>query len=193
MSEEKIKILYIDDRPEEIDAILQSLRDDFDVTLKPDADEGRQELLQNPYDIILLDYEMIKQGNAEKILAKIREENYHIKVIMVTAKLRNARQLARVINLGISKCFFKNEVSLMEDLKDGIRETVENRNSILLGLEAWLSSRENYDKIILMSGDKSYTARDLLVEIKKNSKVGKNELKSLALLAIRLLNEDKTK
>lgn len=193
MIEDEIKILYIDDRPEEVDAIIQSLSDDFDVTLKPDAEEGRQELLKNPYDIIILDYEMIKQGNAEKILAEIRKENYHIKVIMVTAKLRNIRQLARVINLGISKCFFKNEENLMEDLKNGIRETVENRNSIILGLERWLSTRENQEKVILVSGNKSYTAKNLLDEIKKNSEVGKNELRSLALLAIRLLSEDKTK
>lgn len=193
MSEQKIKILYIDDRPEEIDAIIAGLSEEFDVMLKPNVEDARHELIQNPYDVIILDYEMIKQGTGETILAKIREENFHIKVIMVTAKLRNIRQLARVINLGISKCYFKNDEDLMDSLKSGIIETVENRNAIILGLEKWLQSRSNQNKVILVSGEKSYTAKDLLHEIKKNSEVGKNELKSLALLAIRLLNDDKTR
>ena len=193
MSEEKIRILYIDDRPEEVDAIIDSLSDDFVVTLKPNANEARIELLSNPYDIIILDYEMVKQENAEKTLEKIRKENYHIKVIMVTAKLRYARQLARVVNLGISKCYFKDEEDLMEKLNKGIIEVVENRNAIILGLESWLSARGGNAKPIVVSGNKSYTAQQLLEEIKKNSKVGKNELKSLSLLAIRLLSEDKTK
>jgi len=193
LSEQKIKILYIDDRPEEIDAIIAGLSEEFDVMLKPNVEDARHELIQNPYDVIILDYEMIKQGTGETILAKIREENFHIKVIMVTAKLRNIRQLARVINLGISKCYFKNDEDLMDSLKSGIIETVENRNAIILGLEKWLQSRSNQNKVILVSGEKSYTAKDLLHEIKKNSEVGKNELKSLALLAIRLLNDDKTR
>jgi len=194
MAGEQIKILYIDDRPDEIDAILANLTKEFgQPTLQRSAEEARKELLKNPYDIIILDYEMIKQGNAEEILAKIREENYHIKVIMVTAKLRNVRQLAGVVNQGISKCYFKNDDNLFKLLNDGIRETISSRNSIILGLEKYLSSRSNDDKVIMIRGNQKLTAKELLTEIKKNSDVGKTELESLTLLAIRLMNEDQTK
>ncbi|MGH9923299.1 MAG: response regulator transcription factor, partial [Nitrososphaerales archaeon] len=187
MKEERIRILYIDDRPDEVDAIVESLSEEFDVKLMPDAEAAQKELIENHYDIIILDYEMIKQGDADKILAKIREQNYHIRVIMVTAKLRYIRQLARIINLGISKCYFKDDSDLMDNLKTGIREVVENRNEVIMGLESWLSARAAENNVMLVSGEKSYTAKELLEEIKKNSEVGRNEVKALALLAITLL------
>lgn len=194
LGEEKLRILYIEDRPEEVDGIIKMLQRHYVVKIEKNPEAARKELLKHPYDVILLDYDFVNMDSADITLEKIRKENYHIKVIMVTAILRDIHQLARTINQGISKCYFKNDAELLEHLKDGIDEVVQNRNEIILGLENWIEARKiRKGKQMLVVGNKSYSATELLNEVKKNSAIGKKEINSLVLLAIKLLNEDKSK
>ncbi|MGC1709690.1 MAG: response regulator [Nitrosotalea sp.] len=193
MSEEKLKILYIENRPEEVDGIIKMLERKFTVKLEKDPEAARKELLKNPYDVILLDYDFVDLDTADIILEKIRKENYHIKVIMVTAILRDIHQLARTINQGISKCYFKSDPELLDNLQRGIYEVVRNRDEIIHGLETWIKARKkDKNKPLLIAGNKSYSATELLNEVKRNSEIGKAEIKALVLLAIKLLNEDKS-
>ncbi len=192
MTEQRLRILYIEDRPKEVDGILNMLRSKFDVDIISDPYEALEELKKIAYDVVLLDYDFVGKDNAGVILKKIREENYHIRVVMVTAILRDIHQLARVINNGISKCFFKDDPELFEHLKSGIHEVVQNRNMIIRGLESWINARNaDEDKPIFIADGKSLTAKDLLNEVKMNSEIGKKEIEALVLLAIRLLQKDK--
>lgn len=189
MKSEKIRVLYIDDRPKTVAPIIQILENDFEIKLECNAEEARMELLKKPYDVIILDFEMVKQDYADKILEKIRKENHHIKVILVTGKIRYVTELAKVVNWGISKCYFKTDVNLIQDLKKGILEVVDDRDSIIMGLESWINARTNRDKQILVINNKKYTARQILDEIKKNSEIGRHQIKALVLL----LNDMMTK
>ncbi len=177
-----MRVLYIDDRPKSVEPIIKFLEEHYFVRLEENADKARKELLKDPYDVIILDYEMVKQDYGDKILEKIRNENHNIRVIMVTAKVRVVTELAEVINHGISKCYFKTDPELFDKLKTGIDEVIENRDSIILGLESWLEARKYRKKIIFSSGKKSYTAAKLLDEIKKNSDIGKDQVKALVFL-----------
>ena len=191
MTQEKLRILYVEDRPNEVDGIIKMLKKDFEVILEEKSENVSQKLRDSPFDIVILDYDMVGQENADKILKKIRKENYHIRVLLITALLREVHELADVINQGISKCYFKDDLNLADKLKKGILEIVNNRDTIIQGLETWIQAREiNKDKPLLVSGNKSYSASELLKEIKKNSKIGKLEITALVSLAIKLLQED---
>jgi len=186
-----MRILYMDDRPKTVEPIVKFLEKNYFVKLEINAKKARKELLKNPYDVIILDYEMIQQDYGDKILEKIRNENYNIRVIMVTAKIRVVTELAEVINHGISKCYFKTDPELLDKLKTGIDEVIQNRDSIILGLESWLEARKYRKEIIFSSGKKRYTASKLLDEIKRNSNVGKDQVQALIFLMQDLITKKK--
>lgn len=178
---ERTKILYLDDKPETVTSIVEHLSQFFDVTLLTSAKNARELLLETPFDLIILDWRLIDQEESgAEVLRLIRKENAQIKVIMVTANLNYLPDLEDLVNLGISKLFFKNEEHLLDDLTAAVSEVVESRDAIIQGLEDWLEARKAMkDTVVYVAGDKSYTAEQLLNEIKKNSEIGRTQTRVL--------------
>lgn len=174
-----IRILYIDDYPEGIAPIIDKLKEEFEVDLVKNLAEAQGMLLKQTYDVIILDWQILTTTGA-KVLAQIRKENAMIKVVMVTAKLTRIDDLQQVVNLGLSKMYFKWEEDLLTNLPIGVREAVDSRDTIIQGLEEWLQARKGVrDKVIEVAGDKGYTVSELLEELKKNSEIGRMQTKAL--------------
>lgn len=194
--EDKIKILYVDDKPntDPVAAIVDHLRDKFIVAIESNAVKARKRLLKEPFDILALDWEMVKQDNGAEILTKIRQENALIKVIVVTDKLRRVSDLQLLVNLGISKLYFKYDDNLLSELDEGIIEVADTRDTVLQSLEDWLKARENLDEVVIeIAGDRSYTASQILDEIKRNTNIGRKQAQALVKLTIDIISSKKTR
>lgn len=81
------KILVVEDNKETQLLIKVSLRNDFDVKIAFSADNALSLLLNNHFDLILLDLNLNGQGDGKSILKNIREEmkNNDLRVLVTTA------------------------------------------------------------------------------------------------------------
>ncbi|MBR1540334.1 MAG: response regulator transcription factor, partial [Clostridia bacterium] len=81
-----MKILVIEDEYSLADAISETLKkENFDVTIIQNGDEGEDEALTGIYDLILLDI-MLPKKNGFEILNSIKSEKIGTPVIILTAK-----------------------------------------------------------------------------------------------------------
>jgi len=99
----KNKILVIDDEigPRESMRIL--FKDNYDVTVARDGEEGIQTLTKDPPDLVILDLKMPGMGGVE-VLQKIKAVSPKTKVIILTGygspeATRQARELGAVLCL----------------------------------------------------------------------------------------------
>ena len=81
-----MKILIIEDEYSLADAIAETLKkENFDVKIITDGEEGENEALTNVYDLILLDI-MLPNKDGFKILKELRREKNETPIIILTAK-----------------------------------------------------------------------------------------------------------
>jgi len=110
----KKKIAIIDDEIQILNSIEKYLsrRKQFDITTYENANDALQPILNNEFDLILLDI-MMPQINGMDILKIIKEKHIHTKVIMMTAY----STLERAINskeIGANDYLTKPFVSLRD-------------------------------------------------------------------------------
>lgn len=178
--DDRTRVLYIDDHPERVKPIVDHLRDDFDVEIEKNVESARSKLAKEVFDVIILDWEMVDQPYGTETLIEIRKENAYIKAIMVTAKLYYVEDLAKAVNAGVSRVYFKNEPDMMRHLTEGIKDVVNSRDQIVQGLEVWLMERrDSKEELMTVSDGKSYTAAELLKEIKSDSTMGRKQVQVL--------------
>lgn len=81
-----MKILIIEDEYSLADTVAEALkRENFDVTIITNGEDGEDEALTNVYDLILLDV-MLPKKNGFEILKTIKQEKIDSPVILLTAK-----------------------------------------------------------------------------------------------------------
>lgn len=81
-----MNILIIEDEYSLADAVAEMLKkEDFNVCIKTDGEEGEDEALTENYDLVLLDV-MLPKKNGFEILKYLRQEKIKTPVIMLTAK-----------------------------------------------------------------------------------------------------------
>lgn len=81
-----MKILIIEDEYSLADAIAETLKkENFNVNIKTNGEEGENEALTNIYDLILLDV-MLPEKDGFQILKNLRKEKNTTPIIMLTAK-----------------------------------------------------------------------------------------------------------
>lgn len=81
-----MKILIIEDEYSLADAIAETLKkENFNVNIQIDGENGENEALVGNYDLILLDI-MLPRKNGFEILKDLRKEKIQTPIIMLTAK-----------------------------------------------------------------------------------------------------------
>ena len=81
-----MNILIIEDEYSLADAVAEMLKkEEFNVCIKTEGEEGEDEALTGNYDLILLDV-MLPEKNGFEILKYLRQEKIKTPVIMLTAK-----------------------------------------------------------------------------------------------------------
>jgi len=201
MENSSLKIIVIDDRFKETEALLVHLRLNFkdaQIVLKNSAKDGLNYILDNLDSkmIVLLDYELGAGETATQILSKIREKTSLLYVIIITAKLIIEipnNELAIYINKDALAIIDKT-VSLSERI-DCVKKAIHSLDMRVDSiLEQWVLKHSKYEQeepyLTTISG-KTYTLKEILTEIRQGTDLGKSLERKILLLAIDLLTRGK--
>ncbi len=108
-NEEKIKILVVDDRPENLTALAETLDDpEYEVIKAPSGEEALKEVLRTEFAVILLDVQMPGLDGFETAsLIRKRRKSRSIPIIFVTAINKEERYVYKGYSLGAVDYLFK--------------------------------------------------------------------------------------
>lgn len=168
--EEKIKILLVDDQPQNLlalEAILQS--PDYQMVKARSGKEALKHLLNEDFAVILLDVQMPDLDGFETAhLIKQRDRSKHIPILFLTAISKNEEQIFKGYSIGavdyvlkpLNPMILKSKVSVFVDLYKKNRqfrqeqkaradaEAARNDLSFLVEAGALLSSSLDYRKTL---------------------------------------------
>lgn len=84
MEGEKVKILVIEDNPEDIALMQRELsRHHFDIDFAISGEEGLRSLKEKGYDVVVADYAMPEMTGLD-VLDRMKKENYDIPLVIMT-------------------------------------------------------------------------------------------------------------
>ena len=173
MSEDKPRILIVDDESRWSDAVTMLLQDRYDIEAVETAEEGIKKVQENHYDLLLIDWRLIGKTGTE-LTTEIKKFNQFIPVILVSGKIDERRPIIEAIHKGISD-YVEKDAKLSRELPAAIERQLRARDKIILAFEKWLKEFKDPDKVLIRSVQgKEYSAREILEEIKKDSKLGRS-------------------
>ena len=152
----KIRILIVEDEYKIADVVASRLRkEQFEVDIFGDGEEGLDNALTNIYDLIILDV-MLPKLNGFEILKEIRNKKINAKVIMLTAKSMIEDKLTgfdRGANDYLSKPFHIEELvarvktQLRTDVYEISKDYIETGDLVLNTKTTVLSCKTTKDEI----------------------------------------------
>ncbi|GHB83097.1 hypothetical protein [Persicitalea jodogahamensis] len=197
-----IKIVVIHDNMKVTDPLLFSLRERFgtdNVILKEVSSEGLEYIFDNltGKQIVLLDYDLgADQPHAPEIIREIRDRTSLIQIIIFTAKQFSSIPYEYLIEFINNETFgiIQSTADIVDvlSLVDRAAHQLETRVDCVL--EEWISKRTDSEKrkpYITTKAGAVYTLSDLIVEIRKETKLGQQVEKSILQLATELLTSGK--
>ncbi|MBR2289105.1 MAG: response regulator transcription factor [Clostridia bacterium] len=183
-----MKILVVEDEFSLADAICETLRkENFDVTLMQNGEDGEDEALTGIYDLILLDI-MLPKKNGFEILNSIKAEKIETPVIILTAKAEIYDKLNGLENGAddyITKPFHMKE--LVARIKVVLKRTanIEDTNSLELGnLKLDLGTGE------ISAGDKKMAINGKELDLLEILMINKNQIVTREILTDKIWGYD---
>lgn len=201
---EPVKVLIIDDNFTENDPLIISLREIFgdeNVILKKRSGEGLQYVLDHLTSklIVLLDLDLgTNEPQGVEVFEKIRDKTSLVYIIIITAQVLSTiptDDLIKFIN-NDALAIINNTADTDEIVKLVERAAHQLDTRVDCILEQWIAKRPEEDRqkpYLTTRSDKTYTLDDLIVEIRKETELGKRLEKGILQLAIDLLTEGKEK
>ena len=197
-----IKIVVIHDNMKVTDPLLFSLREKFgtdNIILEELSSKGLEYIFDNltGKQIVLLDYDLgTGQPHAPEVIREIRDKTSLIQIIIFTAKQFSSIPYEYLIE------FINNEtfgiIQSTADIKDVLslveRAAHQLETRVDCVLEEWISKRTDAEKskpYITTKSGAVYTLSDLIIEIRKETKLGQQVEKSILQLATELLTSGK--
>jgi hypothetical protein len=196
------EIVIIDDSFDIFDPLVVELRERFpaaNVTVINNPDEGLKFVLANLSKkiIVLLDYNFkTGQPKGHDILLKIREVTSLVYVIIMTAKQFSTiphTELVDFVN-NDALAVVQNTADTAEILKLVSKAAQQLSVRVDCVLEQWISNHsedKRNEPYLTTSTGETYTLKDILKEIRKQSDFGKKMERNIMMLAIDLLTRGK--
>lgn len=196
MKPSNIVIIIIDDNFAFNDPLVIKLKEDFkDVqVLVPQKGLSyiKENLAQNI--VILLDIKMPYHLNGHQVLNEIRKISFNIPVLIFSAVEEEKETFSDFLN-NKAIGFIKKD-SNYKDIIKKVHQVVETEliHNVDNVLEKWIEKQDEEMKnkpFLTIPGDKTYSLKDLLIEIRQQTEVGKKMQSNVTRLAIDLLGRNK--
>lgn len=187
----KTKIIIIDDHlPHDDPLVVELSMEEFDVKLFTDPKEGLEYVLSNLKKrmVIVLDIDLGNPSlDGHFLLNEIRKQSFLIPVILWSAIDRGSNDFSDFIN-NHALFYVPKSASVDEIIKRVNQAAVMLKTDLATAIEDWLEVREDKEQVLTYSGNgKSYTANDLIKEIREQSEDGVQIQEKIMKLSIDLL------
>jgi len=194
-----MEIIVIDDNLDEDAPIIVELGilyDDQNIKLFSRSNDGLDYIKKNLYKklIVILDINFpADEKNGHEVLEEIRKYDKLIPVIIWSAMDGSTDNFTDFINN--HALFYVNQTEEYAVIIDKVKEAEHRLNlDVATAIENWLYKQDNKDKTIMISGDnESYSANDLINEIRMQTEKGRKLEENILKLTISLLFRGKEK
>lgn len=193
---DKFNIIVIDD--DRNDSWVTDLKDNYPeavVECFKTPDEAWTYIDENMVykTIVFLDCYYNKKMLGVPALKKIREKSSLIAVVMMSAQAVNQMEEQELIDMINEKSVYYSKRPAIEDDYKSIISEIRNSWSTSFDcmLEEWLLSSKNDDSVVYHSNGRDYTVKQVLEEVRKQSKEGKTLLAAMNLFTINALQKGK--
>lgn len=143
--------------------------------------------------IVFLDCYYNKKMLGVSALKKIREKSSLIAVVMMSAQTVNQMEEQELIDMINEKSVYYSKRPAIEDDYKSIISEIRNSwaTSFDCMLEEWLLSSKNEETVVYHSNGRDYTVKQVLEEVRKQSKDGKTLQAAMNLYTINALQNSK--
>lgn len=190
-------ILIVDDDSEWADTTIEYLNaHGFDAKTIQNSEEALIEIKDKFYDVLVIDYDLISGGVGSlptglHVIRKIREFNVVVPIILTSGKLEhipdNDQIYLEAIKLGIVDFFQKGPGAA--SLLSLVNKNEIRFDDIFKAFVLWYEGLSNKNNpIIVSSSGESFSAKNIIEEIKKGTDFGKSIKEKLATFSLEVLN-----
>lgn len=187
----EIEIIVIDDNLSEDSPLMITLQMEYSIVkLFKNSNDGLEYILRNLIKkmIIILDINFpSNEYNGHRVLAEIREQNKLIPVIIWSAKDGSEEDFTDFINN--HALFYVKQTDTYKNILSKVKEAEHRLNlDVATAMENWLAQQDNQnEKMIVLGNGKSYSANELIEEIRLETEDGQKIEENLLQLTIDLL------
>lgn len=185
------EIIVIDDNLKEDAPLMITLKMEYNIVkLFKNSNEGLNYILNNLIKkmVVILDINFpSNEFNGHQVLAGIREENKLIPVIIWSAKDGSEDDFTDFINN--HALFYVKQTDTYKNMLAKVKEAEHRLNlDVATAMENWLRQQDNKDeKMIVMGNGESYSANELINEIRLETEAGQKISEDIIKLTIDLL------
>ncbi|MCX6113233.1 MAG: response regulator [Proteobacteria bacterium] len=173
-----LRVLIVDDEVDTTERIQSRLvRRGYEVDLAENGQEGIERFGKNEYDVIILDIKMPVMDGIE-FLTKIRSAS-EIPVIILTA-YADKENAVKAAHLHVFD-YIEKPINDLAGFLDIVDRAARLKDPVVAELDTWISklSFEERRKPMIFEGQNSYSPKQLLEEIQKNTEFGKRHKRNI--------------
>lgn len=191
---ENLEIIIIDDNLPEYDPLIFELKQIYPtVKLFKHSKEGKEYILSNlsTLMIVILDINFSpNEQNGHQVLESIRTQDKLIPVIIWSAKDGSDDDFTDFINN--HALFYVKQTAETQEIIDRVDEAYHIlKLDVATAIEIWLEKQDSKEKKLLVTSEGSYSATDLIKEIRLQSPIGQKIEENILKLTIDRLFREK--
>lgn len=188
------RILLVDDEPDIIQQYARALRNEsYEVDTAFSGEEGWKQYQAHYYDVVIADWKMQEMDGLE-LLHNIDQMHPLAKVIIITGF--GDKDSAIQAHHYHAFDYLEKPVDI-DDLLSKVEEAIQRKDGVVDALEDWVKAHPEEStrpiKAMLSETQKghSWSSKEILEEIKRNTEFGKQEYHKIIQLTIDLLTRGK--
>lgn len=188
------RILLVDDEPDIVEQYSRALQgEDYEVDTAFTGEEGWKKYQSHYYDVVIADWRMPDMDGLE-LLKNIDRMHPFAKVIIITAF--GNEEFKRVVTSAHAFAYLEKPVDIGE-LLGKVKEAIKRKDGVIAALEEWVETHPEESSVPIKAtlseaqDGHFWSAKEILEEIRGNTKRGREEYQKLIQLTIHLLTRGK--